>query len=66
MEPNPEVMGSAVGILDTLVKSITLELKSKTLPVRTGRILYLPAWECVPVARGSSPCVWGETVDGVS
>lgn len=29
--------------------------------MRTGQILYLPAWECAPVARGSSPCgVGGE------
>lgn len=24
--------------------------------MRTGRILYLPAWECVPVAHDSSLC----------
>lgn len=59
MEPNPEVTRSEMEILDTLVKSITLESKSKKLPVRTGQILYPPAWECVPVARGSSPCVLG-------
>lgn len=65
MEPNPEVAGSAMGIPDTCVKKFyTWELKSKKLPVRTGRIPCLPAWGCVPVARGSSPCGWGGTVGG--
>lgn len=42
-----------------------VEIKEQNLPVRTGQIPYLPAWECAPAARGSSPCVLGAE-DGVS
>lgn len=40
------------------------QIKEEKLPVRTGQIPYLPAWECAPAARGSSPCVWCGVLGG--